>query len=57
MMVMKRKHEVPPHLGVLHLKSHQEFQALAMMEVVDVVIIAPFIVIASIHPTKQQEDD
>jgi hypothetical protein len=57
MMVMKKKHEVPPHLCVLHLKTHREFQALEMMEVVDVVIIAPFIVIASIHPIKQQEDD
>jgi hypothetical protein len=57
MMVMKRKHEMPPHLGVLHPKTHWEFQVLTMMEVVDVVIIAPFTVVASIHPRRQQEDD
>ncbi len=54
---MKRKHEMPPHLGVLHPKTHWEFQVLTMMEVVDVVIIAPFTVVASIHPRRQQEDD
>jgi hypothetical protein len=42
-----------PHLDVLHLKTHQEFQALAMMEVVDVVIIAPITVVVIIHPRKQ----
>jgi hypothetical protein len=35
MMVMKRKQEVPPNLGVLHLKTHWEFQAWAMREVVE----------------------